>query len=153
MKHVFLVLFFPVLLGVGCSASEQSEKKMNGEVSLGDLTGPWQLFVDDSLVSEKSHVIRRYHPFQKYVENPVLVGEKAWEGDKVFVYGTVLPSEDKEGYRLWYHAASFDGYRSGYATSLNGLSWDRPNLDLIELGGNRDNNVFFGARMKTICPR
>jgi hypothetical protein len=34
--------------------------------SAGDLTGPWQLFVDDYLVSSKSSIVRTYHHFEKH---------------------------------------------------------------------------------------
>ena len=70
---------------------------------LADLTGPWQLLVDDYLISSQSGVVRTYHPFQKYAANPVMTTTKAWEGSTIYVYGTVLPNESGSGYRMWYH--------------------------------------------------
>jgi len=48
--------------------------------SLGDLTGPWQLLVDDAFIAEKHEVVRVYHPFEKDPRNPVLVADRPWEG-------------------------------------------------------------------------
>ncbi len=69
--------------------------------SIDDLTGPWQLLVDDYLVAAKTNVVRTYHPFQKYAGNPVLVPQQAWE-QLTYIYGTVLPNETRTGYRMWY---------------------------------------------------
>ena len=38
----------------------------HGAKSLGDLTGPWHLFLDDYLVKSKVNIVRTYHPFVKY---------------------------------------------------------------------------------------
>lgn len=61
--------------------------------AVDDLTGPWQLLVDDFLVATMTNVVRTYHRFQKHAGNPVLVADKPWEGTIVYIYGTVLPNE------------------------------------------------------------
>ncbi len=110
---------------------------------LGDLTGPWQLFVDDYAVEQKSGLIRTYHPFQKYAGNPVISGDKPWEGPIIYVYGTVLPNETHTGYRIWYHALPPDGgYRLLYATSADGITWTKPNLNIVSFDGSTKNNIF-----------
>jgi hypothetical protein len=73
--------------------------------AVDDLTGPWQLLVDDYLVASRTNVVRTYHPFQKYRNNPVLVANKPWEGTIVYIYGTVLRDEADAGFRMWYHTA------------------------------------------------
>ncbi|GMU19934.1 MAG: hypothetical protein AMXMBFR13_00380, partial [Phycisphaerae bacterium] len=120
--------------------------------SLNDLTGSWQLFVDDHLVAAKQKVSRRYHAFGKYPANPVLRGDKPWEGDDIYLYGTVLPTEQGPGYRMWYHALpgikGDDAYRLLYATSQDGIHWEKPELGLVEYKGSKANNIFIrrGAR-------
>lgn len=119
---------------------------------LGDLTGPWQLFVDDYLVEQKTNVVRTYHPFKKYPGNPVLTAEKPWEGTQVYVYGTVLPAEDGSGYRMWYHAWNGE-YRNLYATSRDGINWEKPNLGLVSFQGSKENNIFFRLTREDHMPQ
>ena len=116
-------------------------------VGLSDLTGPWQLFVDDNAVASKVGVTRTYHPFQKYAGNPVMVADKPWEGANIYIYGTVLPNESGPGYRMWYHslnlsAPSADRVHANYATSLDGITWTKPELGIISYNGSKANNMF-----------
>jgi hypothetical protein len=108
---------------------------------LGDLTGPWQLFVDDALIAEKSNVARKYHAFEKYPLNPVLKPDKPWEGGAAYLYGSVLPGEDGHGYRMWYHSWANDVYHILYATSPDGLRWEKPELGLVSYGNDAQNNI------------
>ena len=129
---------------------------------LGDLTGPWRLFVDDEFIEDKSNVVRTYHAFEKHAGNPVLVADRPWEGTAAYVYGTVLPaggtvaaktgtvpsrglagdSRRFTGYRMWYHSWSGE-YRMLYATSKDGLRWEKPNLGLVDYEGSKANNILF----------
>ena len=147
----FLVLC--LLIYGGCAASEKAPEAPIESRSLGDLSGPWQLFVDDHLVETKKGLIRTYHPFEKYSGNPVLTGDKPWEDYRVFVYGTVLPHEEGPGYRLWYHASA-DGYLNLYATSQDGINWDKPNLGLVEREGiPEENNLIFWRSKEDHMPQ
>ncbi len=114
--------------------------------SLNDLTGSWQLLVDDYLVAAKDGVVRTYHVFEKHPANPLMKPDKPWEGNNIYLYGTILPNESGPGYRMWYHALpeqkNDDYYRLLYATSPDGLRWDKPNLGLYEYKGSKDNNIF-----------
>lgn len=111
--------------------------------SLNDLTGPWQLFVDDYLVETRSGLTRNYHAFEKYAGNPVLQATKTWEGTNVYLYGTVLPQEMGNGYRMWYHVynKSEGVHRNCYATSTDGLNWTKPSLGIITYNGSTANNI------------
>ncbi|UCD27541.1 MAG: hypothetical protein JSV03_10520, partial [Planctomycetota bacterium] len=109
--------------------------------SLDDLTGPWQLFVDDYLITTKTNVVRTYHPFEKYAGNPIMVADKPWkEGeDRSYVTsGTVLPNEDGSGYRMWHYCAS----RPLYSISKDGIHWEEPNLGLVTGYDGSTNNNF-----------
>lgn len=117
--------------------------------SLGDLTGPWQLFVDDYLVAEKTDVVRSYHAFTKHASNPVLSPDKPWEGRRSYIYGTVLPNEAGDGYRMWYQGYNETGrfggrrgYVNAYATSKDGINWVKPNLGIFRWRGSTRNNMF-----------
>ncbi len=130
------------LLGLllGCSAEPEPEEPR--ERALGDLTGPWQLFVDDYLVEEKVRVKRTYHPLQKDPRNPILVSEGSWKEQRTIPYGTVLPGTDGKGYRMWYDVWDGDCHNL-YATSRDGISWTKPSLGLTEHEGSKDNNILF----------
>ena len=108
-----------------------------------DLSGAWQLLVDDSVIAEKRGVVRRYHAFEKDARNPVLVADRPWEGKVVYVYGSVLPGVDGRGYRMWYHAWAAGEYRNLYATSPDGVRWEKPTLGLVEFEGSKANNILF----------
>ena len=85
-----------------------------------------------------------------------------WEG-RLALYGTVWRNDETGKFRMWYQGyggmgiprmgddisdspwKGFDGrnllYTIGYATSNDGVFWERPNLGLIEYEGSRDNNL------------
>ncbi|HSW43974.1 MAG TPA: LamG domain-containing protein [Phycisphaerae bacterium] len=78
------------------------ERAPAAETRLADqLVGPWQLFIDDYLVASKTNVVRRYHPFRKHPDNPLIVVDKPWERDVVACF-SVLENEDRSGYRMYY---------------------------------------------------
>jgi hypothetical protein len=90
---------------------------------LGDLSGPWILFVDNHVVAERTNVTRRYHAFEKDERNPLLKNG--------YVMGTVLPTEEGHGYRMWYSEyMGGNTYRILYATSDDGIRWEKPELVL-----------------------
>ena len=141
-----------VLTCIGCNATEDSQVLPPESRSLGDLRGPWQLFVDDYLVAKKQGLVRTYHAFEKYAGNPVITGDRTWEGNRVYVYGTLLPSEEGPGYRLWYHAAA-DGYLNLYATSEDGIKWNRPSIGIVDRDGLPENNLFFWRSKEDHLPQ
>jgi hypothetical protein len=98
-----------------------------------------QLFVDDFLI-EKTDLARKFHYPTKYEHNPVLKPETLMElnGGRrpcatVFQDGVWFDPTDRL-FKMWYHAGWYDG--TGYATSKDGLTWQRPMLDVLP-GTNR----------------
>lgn len=114
-----------------------------------------QLFVDDFLI-EKSDLSKEFHRAEKYAGNPVMKPEtKLEKGDR----GQPTTDQPKGAPPVWWQplqpaAVTKDGgvwwddgqfkmwYEAGwlgvmaYATSKDGIHWERPNLD-IEPGTNR----------------
>ena len=112
-----------------------------------------QIFVDDAIVSAKRGVVRTLHPGKK-LEQPVLLPDRAWEGKRVYIYGTVHCDAHAQQFRMWYltrlgrgeqHRAPGLRERQGdmilYATSADGTHWEKPDLGLHEFDGSRDNNI------------
>jgi hypothetical protein len=116
---------------------------LGATVGLAD-SGTWQLFVDNHVITTMRSVRRTYHAFEKYAANPVMRATKPYEGSIVYLYGTVLPKEDGDGYRMWYQSfTDAEGYRVCYATSRDGLRWEKPDLGLVTAGGSTANNILF----------
>jgi len=142
------VIFVATAMGVpGPAAGAATAPKQ-----LGDLSGPWQLFVDDHLVTERTHVKRGYHPFKKHAGNPVMKADRPWEGSTVYVYGTVLPAEGGPGYRMWYHSWAGE-YRMLYATSKDGIRWHKPNLGFVDYKGSTQNNILLRRTREDHSPQ
>jgi predicted GH43/DUF377 family glycosyl hydrolase len=101
-----------------------------------------QLFVDDVLVAHRAGVVRRAHACSKLAE-PVLEPEAPWEQDgddqRVYVYGTVLRDAETGQFRMWYNRLRL----VLYATSRDGIHWERPELDLYEWRGSKPNNIVY----------
>ena len=120
-----------------------------------------QLFVDDYVIDETHGVSRTLNQLTKYVGNPIMIPLYPWEG-KVSLYGTVWHDPDS-GFRMWYQGyggnavppmakdisdspwKNFDAasllYVIGYATSDNGIHWERSNLGLVDYRGSKNNNL------------
>jgi len=101
--------------------------------------------VDDYLVASKDNIVRRYHAFQKYTNNPVLVVDRPWEHNVVSC-STVLRAEDGKGFRMWYycwtHPNDPDHGHALYAVSTDGIHWEKPDLGLLpwKVNGSSNNN-------------
>lgn len=125
-----------------------------GAASVDDLTGPWVLLVDDYPLAAKTNVARTYHPLQKHAGNPVLAPQFPWE-QLNYVYGTVLPNEAGGGYRMWYQSLRTNdpclaASTQLYATSTNGINWQKPALDQVNWCGSTSNNLYFHGFMTSV---
>ena len=93
--------------------------------------GEKQLFVDSVMIRSKQGVTRVIHPAKK-LEHPVLKAEMPWEvrsedgiiDKRVNIYGTVLRDAKSGSFRMWYA----DAGSVLYATSSDGIRWERPLL-------------------------
>jgi len=97
-----------------------------------------QLFVDDFLI-EHTTLTREFHQPVKHSGNPVLAPESALENANNLPLagpksgGVWWDPQDRQ-FKLWYEAGWLGA--SAYATSADGLHWQRPALD-IDPGTNR----------------
>ncbi|NSW90736.1 MAG: hypothetical protein HPY74_08700 [Firmicutes bacterium] len=105
-----------------------------------DISGREVIFIDDYLIEQKVNIQRTLHQPIKYVGNPIMRPVARWEGHSVNLFGTVL--KDEGIYKMWYQGYGGTPYTGCYATSRDGIFWERPNLGLIEYEGSKDNNIF-----------
>jgi hypothetical protein len=113
-----------------------------------------QLFVDLDNVESLENVRQVFHVAEKHPDNPVLRKVKPWENDRG-TWGSVIYDDEEKLFKVWYGGKSGrqKEYRPGslsdcnvlcYATSRDGVHWDRPELGLHEVMGTRRNNVVVG---------
>ena len=97
-----------------------------------------QLLFDDALVEAKEGFTTTMNPAAR-TNTPVLAPEKPWES-----HGCSNPTVmlDEGVYKMWYSANGEDGVpRDCYATSTDGIHWERPNIGLIDYQGSRENSI------------
>ena len=121
-----------------------------------------QLFVNDSIVETKEGVVRTLHPGRK-LSHPILEPERPWEGERIYVYGTIHYDPNAQLFHMWYlsslrrgHSHSIPGLRRSasdlvlYATSQDGIYWERPSLGRYEFDGSTDNNIVFDVHSPSV---
>ena len=108
-----------------------------------------ELFLDDAFIEMSGGVSRRIHAPRKHRRNPVMVPERWWEGDIVLPSATLYDPDEKR-FKMWYRTgaehdklAARDGHAAytAYATSADGVNWERPELGLFELTGRGDHSI------------
>jgi len=110
-----------------------------------------QLFVDGYLVSIRQGLAEQTHQMVKH-PGPVLKAEAAWERPEVAgLAGAVnaIYDADEGLFKLWYYArgtftaGTLPGVPSlsCYATSRDGINFERPELGLTEFDGSTANNI------------
>ena len=102
-----------------------------------------QLFIDQRFIDQSDGVVLHVNP--PTTHGPVLKGEGPWEGGWIRATGSLIQEGDL--LKLWYgaNAASEEGKIGEdcfcYATSADGIRWDRPDLGIVEYAGSKKNNI------------
>lgn len=109
------------------------------------IDGGRQLFVDDFLV-EQTTLKRTFHLPEPYPGNPILKPECAWEmagrGPMAMPFSDGVWFDPKDAtFKMWYYAGHGGG-ATCYATSKDGLHWEKPTLDVVP----GTNIVYQGSR-------
>ena len=106
-----------------------------------------QLFVDFEDVDQQENVTRQFHQAERPLDHPVLRGETPWEQYKGAAAGFIF-DEEEQIYKVWYlgslgydEQTRHDRHVLCYATSLDAIHWERPNLRLHQVLGSKENNV------------
>lgn len=132
----------------GLLANAQPAPSTSGIPLLGDFP---ELFVDLERVDLLENVQQVFHSAEKHPSNPVIGRTKPWETERG-TWGSVSYDAEERIFKAWYGGSSgreyeyLPGMKSPcqvlcYATSPDGVHWERPNLGLHEVMGTRDNNV------------
>jgi D-alanyl-D-alanine dipeptidase len=94
---------------------------------------------------------------EKHPANPLFQADKAWENSMNNLYPNVIWDEDTQLFKLWYKCVLADkeviaqmdqpstvhdvGWYLLYATSKNGIHWDKPELGIHKFAGSSANNI------------
>jgi len=104
------------------------------------------LLIDDASVLERENLTRRVNPARKHGE-PVIRTDAPWDtATDGFSGMNVIYDEEESIFKMWYtvnsyHGGTSDGRRKlAYATSMDGVHWDKPELGLVEHNGSKKNN-------------
>jgi len=127
---------------VGAQVAHTREEYVVGKPF--DLGNQWIFLADDDFVEDKIGVIRVMGNATKITINPIMAADLPWED---YISAPSVIYDDKaEIYHMWYqgfnstayHAKPADRnvkhwyrYWTGYATSRDGVHWEKPRLDLF----------------------
>jgi hypothetical protein len=137
-----------LLKAIPLTAALPAVAKTAEPLKMGDAP---QLFVDFEQVELIDNIVRTFHAAEKHPANPVLHKEKPWESDRG-TWGSVIYDDEARLFKSWYGGESGRQLSTGtgprhvmlYATSQDGVHWDRPKLGLYEVMGTKENNVVVG---------
>ena len=99
------------------------------------LHGKRQLFVDNYIVDHLDNLKKVVHQPVRYGTGPVLVPDKPWEVQVAWV--NVIKDEEEGIFKAWYHTPT----GLCYATSKDGIHWDKPILNLVDYKGSKANSL------------
>ena len=104
-----------------------------------------RLLFDDRYLESSRGLSRAWFQPTKHPQNPVLKSEMPWERGGAFPFLNGFVHRDPtDGYRLWYRGLDERLGKAAvlcYATSTDGISWEKPALGLVEYRGSSENNI------------
>ena len=129
------------------------------------------LLIDARIVEQTENVKLSLGKVQKHGRNPLFAEDKPWEKRFDNLYGNVIYDEQAHIYKCWYSPFIVDLSALGmgledrltqkykvprnremgicYATSQDGLVWDKPALGLVEFDGSSANNIVWRGAKST----
>ena len=121
-------------------------------VSPFDVADKTQLFVDQVLVRDTKGVSLTLHQATKHPANPLMKVDKPWEGWRILIFGSVLYDEDEHIFKMWYQSGdspeftvnageSSSGAAVLYATSKDGIQWEKPLVGTIQAKFSKRHNA------------
>ena len=109
-----------------------------------DIADRSQLFVDRVLVNKVRNAAFTLHPARKHPDNPIVRADRPWEGWRLEIYGTVIHDCDDHIYKMWYlgeERDAFPHYAAYYATSKDGVHWEKPLVGTVRSDKYQKHNV------------
>ena len=113
--------------------------------------GTAHLFIDDAIVEHVEGATRGVVPAEKVSPDPVLLADAPWERQWMLgAYTNVMYDAEDGLFKMWYdvgrklsEARGEQADAVAYATSADGIQWEKPVLNLFEEDGSTANNLVF----------
>ena len=121
------------------------------------------LLLDNRIVEKSENAQLTLGTVKKHTANPLFGEDKPWEKRFDNLYGNVIFDEKDGLYRCWYSPFIIDHSAKDmplaerdkkpydpppnremgicYAVSRDGISWEKPNLGLVDFNGSTSNNI------------
>lgn len=123
------------------------------------------LLLDSRIIDKLDNAKLSVGKITKHPANPLFLEDNPWEKRFDNLYGNVIYDKKEEIYKIWYSPFIIDYSAKGmslnkrqdkeymapqdremaicYATSKNGVDWEKPNLGLVDYNGSTDNNIIW----------
>lgn len=121
------------------------------------------LLLDSRIIDKLDNAKLSVGKITKHPANPLFLEDKPWEKRFDNLYGNVIYDDKEKIYKIWYSPFIIDYSAKGmslskrqekeymapqdremgicYATSKNGIDWEKPELGLVDYNGSTDNNI------------
>jgi len=133
MRRVIAILG---VLWVAAGAARSADKETAVKIGQEE-----QLFLDDLVIQQTENITRRVNRAAKHGP-PLIQRDRPWEHGKIYIFGSPIYDRGEKRFKIWYYC---DG-DVAYAISKNGLTWEKPELDVILRGGKKTNLVMERAK-------
>lgn len=104
-----------------------------------------ELFLDQAFISTYTGVTLSVNRPTKYVSNPIIGSSQvdSWDAGCAFTMNSIAYNQSLGIYESWYHAivGHYDDTSLAYLTSVDGVTFIKPNLGLVSYGENTNNNI------------
>ena len=121
-----------------------------------DIGARSQLFVDRMLVRQDDGVCFTLHPAEKHPLNPLVKADRPWEGWRLEIYGNVIYDRQEKLFKMWYLAEAPNYFLPAsegpsadnptlYATSTDGIHWEKPSVGTIPSRHGGGHNAILAA--------
>ena len=149
---------------VGAAACGAAENKARGGVDEGAKRDRY-LLLDSRIIESTENARLTVGAVRKDENNPLFKEDKPWEPRFDNPYLSVIYDRQDKLYKCWYSIFIKSDYEATpskkrawlkwkegrrefgvcYATSRDGIRWKKPELGIVEFGGNKKNNIVFRA--------